>query len=70
VDYEPSTLVARPGQGGNIEEDSTHAGVALTYLPTKDWSIITSYDYDNVNSGLSYREMERTRFGLSATYVF
>jgi hypothetical protein len=70
LDYEPSTLVARPGQGSNISEDSTHAGVALTYLPTKDWSIVTSYDYDNINSGLSYRDLDRTRFGLSATYVF
>jgi hypothetical protein len=70
LDYEPSTLVSRPGQGPNYSEDSTHAGVALTYLPTKDWSIVTSYDYDNVNSGLSYRDLDRTRFGLSATYVF
>jgi hypothetical protein len=70
LDYEPSTLVTLPGQGPNIEEDSTHAGVALTYLPTKNWSIITSYDYDFVDSALSYRGLERTRFGLSATYVF
>jgi hypothetical protein len=70
LDYEPSTLVARPGQGPNIEEDSTHAGAALTYLPTKDWSVILSYDYDFVDSALSYRGLERTRFGLSGTYVF
>jgi hypothetical protein len=70
IDYEPSTLVARPGQGPNIEEDTTHAGVALTYLPTKNWSIIASYDYDFVDSALSYRGLERTRYGLSATYVF
>ena len=35
VDYEPSTLVGRPGQP-DISEDTTHAGAALTYLPTQE----------------------------------
>jgi Putative beta-barrel porin 2 len=70
MDYEPSTLVGRPGQSGNVGEDSTHAGLALTYLPTKNWSITTSYDYDFVDSGVSARGMNRSRTGLSATVVF
>jgi hypothetical protein len=70
MDYEPATLIGRPGQSGNVGEDSTHAGVALTYLPTKNWSITLSYDYDFVDSGVSSRGMNRSRTGLSATVVF
>jgi Putative beta-barrel porin 2 len=70
MDYEPSTLIGRPGVSGNVPEDSTHAGVALTYLPAKNWSITTSYDYDFVDSGISSRGMNRSRTGLSATVVF
>jgi hypothetical protein len=71
LDYEPSTLIGRPAQGqSNIEEDTTHAGMALTYLPTKDWSIVGSYDYDCVSSGISSRGMNRSRVGVSATVVY
>jgi Putative beta-barrel porin 2 len=69
VDYEPAKLVGRPGQT-DIEEDTTHAGVALSYLPTKNWTVSASYDYDFVDSQLSYRGMNRSRYGLSATVVF
>jgi hypothetical protein len=70
MDYEPSTLIGKPGQSGDVSEDSTHAGLALTYLPAKNWSITTSYDYDFVDSGVSARGMNRSRTGLSATVVF
>jgi hypothetical protein len=70
MDYEPSTLIGKPGISGNVSEDSTHTGVALTYLPTKNWSITTSYDYDFVDSGVSSRGLNRSRTGLSATFVF
>jgi hypothetical protein len=70
IDYEPSTLVGRPGQSGNVNEDSTHAGVALTYIPTKNWTISASYDYDDVSSGVAARALNRSRFGLSATVVY
>ncbi|HXN35429.1 MAG TPA: outer membrane beta-barrel protein [Opitutaceae bacterium] len=69
MDYEPSTLVGRSGQA-NIQEDSTHAGLALTYLRTKNWSFTASYDYDIVNSGISSRGMNRSRLGLSGTVVY
>ena len=68
-DYEPSTLVGRPGQA-DITENSTHAGVALTYIPTKNWNVSASYDYDVVNSGLATRGLNRSRVGLSSTVVF
>src|SRR5277367_5521365 len=70
MDYEPSTLIGKPGVSGDIPEDSTHAGVAVTYLPAKNWSITASYDYDFVDSGVSYRGLNRSRTGLSATVQF
>jgi hypothetical protein len=68
-DYEPAVLVGRPPQV-DIDEDSTHAGVALSYLPTKNCTVSATYDYDFVDSGLSYRGLNRSRVGVSATFVF
>jgi len=70
IDYEPSVLIGRPGELGNINETGTHAGVALSYIPTKNWTVSASYDYDNINSGLASRNLNRSRVGLSATVVF
>jgi predicted porin len=69
VDYEPSKLNGRPGQI-DIEEDSTHAGIAATYLPAKNWSVTASYDYDFVDSAIQSRGLERQRIGLSARVQF
>jgi predicted porin len=69
LDYEPAILVGRPGQA-DVPEDTTHAGVALTYLPTKNWTVTASYDYDFVDSGISDRGLDRSRVGVSATVVF
>jgi hypothetical protein len=69
IDYEPSRLNGRPGEP-NIEEDSTHAGVALSYLPNRNWTITASYDYDFIDSRISYRGLDRSRYGVSATVVF
>jgi hypothetical protein len=70
-DYEPSRLDGLPSvPQADIEEDSTHAGVAVSYLPTKNWTVTASYDYDFVDSGLSNRGLNRSRYGLSATFVF
>jgi len=75
IDYEPSSLNGLPARNGNpaqpdIEEDSTHAGVALTYLPAKNWRVVASYDYDFVDSALSDRGLNRSRIGVSATVDF
>jgi hypothetical protein len=69
MDYEPATLVGRPGQA-DVSEDTTHAGMALTYLPARDWKLTASYDYDFVDSGISDRGLNRSRVGISATVVF
>jgi len=75
IDYEPARLNGLPAKNGNpaqadIDEDSTHAGVALTYLPAKNWRLVASYDYDLVDSGLSDRSLNRSRVGVSATVNF
>ena len=36
-------------------------GLALTYLPNKNWTVTASYDYDFVDSGISSRGMNRSR---------
>jgi long-subunit fatty acid transport protein len=70
-DYEPSRLDGLASQSQpDIEEDSTHAGVAVSYLPTKNWTVTASYDYDFVDSGISNRGLNRSRYGVSATVVF
>jgi hypothetical protein len=69
IEYVPAKLLGRPGQA-DVREDSTHAGLALTYLPTRSWKVTASYDYDFVDSGISYRGMNRQQFGLRATVVF
>lgn len=68
-DYEPARLDGRPGQP-NIDEDSTHAGVAVSYLPNKNWTVTASYDYDYVDSGENYRGLNRSRVGVSAKWLF
>jgi len=69
LDYEPAVLDGRPGQA-DVQEDSTHAGVALTYLPTKSWTVSASYDYDFVDSGIASRGLNRSRVTLSTTVLF
>ncbi len=69
LDYEPATLLGRLGQP-NIEEDSTHAGAALTYLPTRNWTVSLTYDYDYVDSGISSRGLNRSQVGVRTTVTF
>eukprot|EP01031_Cornospumella_fuschlensis_P009072 gene9072-11145_t len=54
----------------NIDEKTTRGGAALTYLPTKNWTVSASYDVDRVTSGDRAREMVRHRVGVSASYSF
>ena len=44
--------------------------MALSYLPTKNWTVTASYDYDYVSSGIANRGLNRSRLGVSATVVF
>ena len=67
--YSPAELNARPGHV-DITEDTTAAGVALTYLPTKNCTISATYDYDIVDSQVASRGFNRSRVGLTSTLVF
>lgn len=67
--YEPAQLQGRRGLA-NINETTTRAGVALSYLPKKNWTISASYDYDRVRSDDAARKMVRNRVGVSANYSF
>lgn len=67
--YESSVLQGRRGQA-NIDEKTTRAGAALSYLPTKNWTLSASYDVDNVSSDDRGRDMVRHRVGVSASYSF
>jgi hypothetical protein len=74
--YENGTLQGRrsiPPFGfsqSNVDEDTVRAGLALSYLPTKNWMISVSYDYDNVDSGEASRNLNRDRVSVSGTYSF
>jgi hypothetical protein len=69
IDYEPSVLQGRRGLR-NVNETTVRFGAALSYLPTKNWSLSATYDYDHVTSDDASRLMARARTGLSATYAF
>jgi hypothetical protein len=68
-DYEPATLLGREGQP-DIAEDTTHAGAALSYLPTRSCTVSLTYDYDYVDSGISSRGLNRSQVGVRATVTF
>jgi hypothetical protein len=67
--YEPSTLQGRRGIR-NVDETTTRLGGALSYLPTKNWTLSGSADYDRVRSDDPQRSLKRKRAGLYATYSF
>ena len=67
--YEPSTLQGRRGIA-NISETSVRGGAALSYLPTKNWTLSAGYDYDRVRSDDPARKLKRERIALSAIFTF
>jgi hypothetical protein len=67
--YEPGTLQGRRGVR-DVDETSIRTGAALSYLPTKNWTISVSADYDHTRSDDPVRNLKRTRTGLYATYTF
>jgi hypothetical protein len=69
LSYSPAQLNARQGHA-NITEDTTAAGVALTYIPTKNVTVSATYDYDIVDSQVASRGFTRSRVGLTSTVVF
>ncbi len=68
--YEPSRLQGRPGVQVDVDEQTTRFGVALAWRPTKNWALIGTFDYDDVNSDDPSREQERDRAGVNVRYTF
>lgn len=69
VTYESSVLQGRRTVA-NVDEDTVRTGGALSYLPTKNWTISANYDFDNVRSDDRSRTLTRHRIGASASYAF
>lgn len=68
VTFEPSQLQGRRGVA-NVDEDTTRAGVALSYLAGRNWLLSATYDYDRVSSDNPVRGLRRDRVGISATFA-
>jgi hypothetical protein len=69
ITFEPAQLQGRRGIA-DVDEQTLRFGAALSYLPTKNWTLSANYDYDNVDSDDPARLMRRQRVGLSANYAF
>jgi hypothetical protein len=67
--WEPAQLQGRTGVA-NIDETTTRAGFALSWLPTRNWVVSATFDADQVNSDDPNREQDRTRYGVSARFSF
>jgi predicted porin len=67
--YEPATLQGRRGKP-NISESTVRGGAALSYLPTRNWTLSAGYDYDYVRSDDAARKLRRERVALSAIFTF
>ena len=69
ITVEPSVLQGRLG-GANVKETSTRLGGALTWVARKNFTVSATYDYDRVNSDVSYRRQARTRYGVNGRLYF
>jgi hypothetical protein len=70
LNVEPAVLQGRRGVSPNQDEDTVRAGLALTYVGRRNWSVSATYDYDRVTSDDVSRELKRTRVGVSARFAF
>jgi hypothetical protein len=67
--YEPATLQGRRGNA-DVDENNLRGGAALSYLPTKNWTLSAGCDYDRVRSDDPARKLRRQRVALSAIFTF
>jgi len=70
VTYESSRLQGRGGIHADIDEKITRFGLALAWRPDKNWTVMGTYDYDDVNSDDPNRGQNRDRLGVSARFTF
>lgn len=67
--YEPQQLQGRATQR-DLDENVLRLGLALSWVPTKNWVVTGSYDIDRVDSDDNIRDQERDRIGVSARFSF
>lgn len=67
--WEPSQLQARAAFT-DIDETTTRVGLALSWQPTKNWTLSATIDSDKIASDDSARDQDRTRYGVSARVSF
>jgi len=70
VTLEPSKLHGRQGVRPDQSETNLQSGFALIYRASKTWSVSATFDYDHITSDDPFRQLKRSRGGLSAKYVF
>ena len=67
---EPSTLLGRPGLSPNRDETTQRMGAALTLQPARGWTVSGTVDVDVTDSADTFRDLDRTRFGIDLRYSF
>lgn len=67
--WEPSQLQGRTGVA-DVDETTTRLGLAISWLPTKNWTISATLDADKIASDDPIRDQDRTRYGVSARFSF
>jgi len=69
VAYEPAQLQGRSPLP-DIDESTFRLGVALSWQPTRNWTVSGTYDWDEITSDDPNREQSRDRLGVGATFTF
>jgi hypothetical protein len=69
VTFEPSQLQGI-GSQRDLDEETTRFGLALSWTPTKNWTVTATYDVDHVTSDDAARSQDRNRYGVSARFSF
>ncbi|MBA3849899.1 MAG: hypothetical protein C0502_07870 [Opitutus sp.] len=67
--FEPSRLQGRRPQA-DLDETVLRFGLALSWVPNKNWLVTGTYDRDRIDSDDNSRDQERDRYGLSARFSF
>ncbi len=67
--YDSADLVAQAATA-SINDNTVRLGLSAIYQPTRNWSVIFSYDFDDTGSDDNFRTETRSRVGISARYTF
>ncbi len=67
--YDDADLIRQTALA-NVTDNTLRLGLSAIYQPTKNWSVIFSYDLDDTDSDDFVRTENRSRVGISARYSF